>query len=413
MEQKPLISKVEAQAFSPTSPTKKSSWFERAWDFVSSSIVGLVFGFALEKAKVYLPSVIVRQMQWTELTMLVVFLTATLAGMLTIATLEYLKQFKRCPKPPLGLFEGATLLGKYGNNIIGGALVGVGMSLAGACPGTVLVQLGAGVPTAPYVFVGALGGAVSFGYIHKATKAAVKSFGAKKPVEVVDGKHASYLTIAIIAGLVGFPVMWFLNSNIPWRSDMWQDAIKDFNISKMTKIANPFLAVGNLDFSVTLPAWSPFTAGLGIGLAQFLSILLTDSVIGASSVYPYIGSVIISTFDQKWETNVPFYKDYASLWTSSVFAVGMTVGSFLSVTGSGLCYGSGIASTTGTSVISAALATRLVLGGVSLVYGSRIAGGCTSGHGISGMSQLSIASVITVAAMFGGGTAVALLVGEL
>jgi hypothetical protein len=33
-------------------------------------------------------------------------------------------------------------------------------------------------------------------------------------------------------------------------------------------------------------------------------------------------------------------------------------------------------------------------GGASLVFGSRCAGGCTSGHGISGFSLLSAASVV-------------------
>jgi uncharacterized membrane protein YedE/YeeE len=46
-----------------------------------------------------------------------------------------------------------------------------------------------------------------------------------------------------------------------------------------------------------------------------------------------------------------------------------------------------------------------------MVFGARIAGGCTSGHGISGMSLLSVASIISVCAMFGGGIAWGLLVG--
>jgi uncharacterized membrane protein YedE/YeeE len=50
-----------------------------------------------------------------------------------------------------------------------------------------------------------------------------------------------------------------------------------------------------------------------------------------------------------------------------------------------------------------------VIGGSLLVFGARLAGGCTSGHGISGMSQLSISSFITVAAMFGGGIGWSLL----
>jgi uncharacterized membrane protein YedE/YeeE len=39
--------------------------------------------------------------------------------------------------------------------------------------------------------------------------------------------------------------------------------------------------------------------------------------------------------------------------------------------------------------------------------GSRMAGGCPSGHGISGMSLLSISSVVTIASAFGAGAVVA------
>jgi uncharacterized membrane protein YedE/YeeE len=50
-------------------------------------------------------------------------------------------------------------------------------------------------------------------------------------------------------------------------------------------------------------------------------------------------------------------------------------------------------------------AVRAMIGGGLLIFGARLGGGCTSGHGITGMSQLSISSFITVAAMFGGGMA--------
>ena len=48
-------------------------------------------------------------------------------------------------------------------------------------------------------------------------------------------------------------------------------------------------------------------------------------------------------------------------------------------------------------------ATRVMLGGISLTFGLRTAGSCTSGHSISGMSQLSIATIVMVASMFRGG----------
>ena len=47
--------------------------------------------------------------------------------------------------------------------------------------------------------------------------------------------------------------------------------------------------------------------------------------------------------------------------------------------------------------------------GFLMLSGARIADGCTSGHGLSGMAQLSVGSTVAVAAMFAGGIATALL----
>ena len=47
--------------------------------------------------------------------------------------------------------------------------------------------------------------------------------------------------------------------------------------------------------------------------------------------------------------------------------------------------------------------------GFVLLIGARLAGGCTSGHGISGIAQFAVSSMIAVAAMFAGGIVTALL----
>jgi uncharacterized membrane protein YedE/YeeE len=49
------------------------------------------------------------------------------------------------------------------------------------------------------------------------------------------------------------------------------------------------------------------------------------------------------------------------------------------------------------------------LAGFIMLFGARIAGGCTSGHGISGMAQLSVGSTLAVAAMFAGGILTAMM----
>lgn len=128
-------------------------------------------------------------------------------------------------------------------------------------------------------------------------------------------------------------------------------------------------------------------------------------------MYPYLGSVFVRMVDPKWETNAPFYKGYAHMASSLRFSVGVIGGAYLSSRMGGFHFGTGSDSGHAAFFSPDAPGFRLVVGGVALVYGSRIAGGCTSGHGISGMAQLSVASLVTVAAMFGAGTLSAFVLG--
>jgi hypothetical protein len=57
--------------------------------------------------------------------------------------------------------------------------------------------------------------------------------------------------------------------------------------------------------------------------------------------------------------------------------------------------------------------TRIVAagaGGILLGFGSRWAGGCTSGHGISGTMQLALSSWVSACCFFVGGIVTALLI---
>ena len=49
------------------------------------------------------------------------------------------------------------------------------------------------------------------------------------------------------------------------------------------------------------------------------------------------------------------------------------------------------------------------VGGIIILYGARLAGGCTSGHGISGTLQLAVSSWVFFISMFGTGIATAAL----
>lgn len=116
-------------------------------------LMGIVFGFALEKSRVFEPGVIVGQMQLRNFIMLKVFLTAVATGAVVLAVLNGFGFVKLQPKAAI-----------YGADVIGGALLGVGIALAGACPGTTLAQIGAGYRDALFTLAGGLIGAVAFSY---------------------------------------------------------------------------------------------------------------------------------------------------------------------------------------------------------------------------------------------------------
>jgi uncharacterized membrane protein YedE/YeeE len=128
-------------------------------------LMGIVFGFALEKSRVFEPGMIVGQMQLRNFIMLKVFLTAVATGAVALAILNGFGFVKLAPK--------ATL---YAADLGGGLILGIGIALAGACPGTVLAQVGAGYRDAIVTLIGGLAGAIAYSYAEPALSKTV--FGA-------------------------------------------------------------------------------------------------------------------------------------------------------------------------------------------------------------------------------------------
>ncbi|MCA8908085.1 MAG: YeeE/YedE family protein [Rhodospirillaceae bacterium] len=116
-------------------------------------VMGVVFGVALEKSRVLEPGILVGQFQFRTFTMLKMFLTATATGLVVIAAMNGLGWVELHPK---ALAVGPVL--------IGGLILGAGIAIAGACPGTALAQAGAGYRDALFVIAGGILGAMVYGY---------------------------------------------------------------------------------------------------------------------------------------------------------------------------------------------------------------------------------------------------------
>lgn len=158
--------------------------------------MGLVFGFALEKSRVFEPGVIVGQMQLSTFIMLKVFLSAVVTGLVVLAALNGFGLVKLAPK---GTF--------YLADIGGGLLLGIGITLAGACPGTVLAQVGAGYKDAWVTLLGGLGGAATFGYLEPSLRPWIGDGPGKLTLDAMIGLPfwIAALTIALLfaGALVG------------------------------------------------------------------------------------------------------------------------------------------------------------------------------------------------------------------
>ena len=90
-------------------------------------------------------------MQLRNFIMLKIFLTAVATGAVVLAVLNGFGFVKLQPKAAL-----------YAADIVGGLLLGAGITLAGACPGTTLAQIGAGYRDALFTLLGGLCEAVAF-----------------------------------------------------------------------------------------------------------------------------------------------------------------------------------------------------------------------------------------------------------
>lgn len=96
-------------------------------------IIGILFGFFLQKGGVTKYDVIVGQLRLIDFTVIKIIFTAIVVSMLGISYFY-----------PKGMVPVKTKAGSLKNAIIGGLLFGVGFGLLGYCPGTIAGAIGNG-----------------------------------------------------------------------------------------------------------------------------------------------------------------------------------------------------------------------------------------------------------------------------
>ncbi|KAM3555207.1 hypothetical protein ARSEF4850_006111 [Beauveria asiatica] len=334
---------------------------------MATVLSGASFGAAMIAAGFYNPAVVVAQLRFENWHMVQAFLAATASSIVYYAVSDRAGYARLTPRAsaPVGLLPTT-----YDGNILGGALLGAGMALSGSCPGTLFAQMAAGVRTGFYALAGALVGGVFWtGILSKALARRRRRRRARvghhrKPETVTVDE---YLGISKPAAMLLYEAGFAAVVAVTWRCTPRFPG---------TKIPG---AVG----------------GLLIGLSQLASIATRGSMIGISGSFSELGRLVWAALAGDAAAARP-----ATL-TNILFAVSAGAGALLLAT---------LVPTLVDAPVLEVAPPQAVLGGALMVLGARMAGGCTSGHGISGISLLSTSSLITIATTFATGFVVASLV---
>jgi len=164
---------------------------------------------------------------------------------------------------------------------------------------------------------------------------------------------------------------------------------------------------------LTAARWSPYAVGAGIGLLSCIAFLLSDKPIGCSTAFARTSGMIERLFRGSKVLDRSYYKKFVpSIDWEWMLVVGIVIGAFISARLSGQFQFQWIPTKWASSFGLTPFARWLValIGGAFMGFGARWAGGCTSGHGISGTLQLAVSGWLAATSFFVGGIATAMVI---
>lgn len=239
---------------------------------------------------------------------------------------------------PLGADLNTGLAFRPVANVIGGLLIGWGMAIAQTCVSGLLYKFGAGMAGAAVGVLGWIGGELAAGQVRLPGPTLLPG-GDAATIPGLLGLPRLLVAVAVLALVVA--VLWRWRSRphegrLPWQ---WNWPILGIVLGAVLVLGWVLAAAGGVDFG-------PSTVGASAGVAAgspnwWLIAFLLGIVAGAGIAARRTGA-----FRLRGETRVRY--------------------------------------------------VRLLAGGFLLGAGGWIAGGCNIGHGLSGMAQLNVSSIVVV-----------------
>jgi uncharacterized membrane protein YedE/YeeE len=236
-------------------------------------------------------------------------------------------------------------------------MLGAGMTLASACPGTLLVQAALGIRAGVFALAGSIaGGAIWSGLLRETIKSEAGEKGVKGHTTTLQDKTGvSRETMVVLFELMCVAVVGSAatyTDRVPWA------------------------------------VFPGFISGLFIGGAQLFSLLTRKSMMGISGSYEEVGNYIAWILKGSPSSSRP------AAYKNILFGISTMLGAWTLRAAAPQFVSEPLGDIPGGMAF---------LGGALMTVGSRMAGGCTSGHGISGLSLMSTSSAVTIASTFAGG----------
>jgi len=149
--------------------------------------------------------------------------------------------------------------------------------------------------------------------------------------------------------------------------------------------------------------WSPYTAGVLAGILLVLSVFVLGKYFGASTTFVRVaGFVEQSVAPEKVASMAYFIKEKVIIDWQFVFVVGVLFGAlasaWLSKEKMAVAVPPMWEARFGPSRVRRWMAA--FLGGTVLMFGARLADGCPSGHGLSGLAQIAISGYVSLICFF-------------
>ena len=253
-----------------------------------------------------------------------------------------------------------------GGVMLGGLIFGTGMAILGYCPGTLPVSLGEGSLDA---LVGIIGGLVA-GLVYTILLPSIHG---------ILGPDFGNITLKSIVGAntTLFFILVFVIGAIFIGFSFWLHKLEKVNDLKWL-FAGVALAILN-----------------GI---VFLTIV-TDRILGASTAYPYLSDLIAGTTGNEYFAKIKGPGQWELIFLAGAVFSGLVL-SLIRKDFKLVLIHKNWKVYKGDSPIK-----RIIwafVGGFLIIIGSRMAGGCTSGHIISGGMQLAVSSLLFTFFVFTG-----------